>query len=317
MENAKGAQVATLATIPDKSGTDVRTTIDPAVQEAAEAALSGENKSAALVAVNADTGAVLAAANANSGGFDQAMSGAFPPGSTFKIITSAALINHGFSPQSPSSCPKSLTVDGEVFHNAEGEDPVRTMLQAFAESCNTAFIGLAADHLTAADFPATAAMFGLGKTPALGVDAFAGSVPTPADGADLAATSIGQGRVVVSPLNMAMAAAAAATGTARSASLVAGDGGTVLGHVPPAVVAGLHTMMAQVVATGTASRQGLPAGTYAKTGTAEYGTTNPLKLDAWLVGFKANIAFACLVVNSKGNGGPTCGPLVAKFFNRL
>ena len=64
-------------------------------------------------------------------------------------------------------------------------------------------------------------------------------------------------------------------------------------------------MMAQVVASGTAAGQGLPAGTFGKTGTAEYGTTKPLKTDAWLIGFKGNIAFAVLVVNADGDGGPT------------
>ena len=113
------------------------------MQRAAEAALSGEKQSAALVAVRASTGAVLAAVSVNSGGFDQAIDGAFPPGSTFKVITSTALITHGLTPRSAASCPGTATVDGEVFHNAEGDTPVTNLLQAFTESCNTAFIRLA------------------------------------------------------------------------------------------------------------------------------------------------------------------------------
>jgi cell division protein FtsI/penicillin-binding protein 2 len=311
-----GASVATLARLPAHPGTPVRTTIDPAVQNAAEAALSGEKKSAALVAVRASTGEVLAAVSVNAG-FDQAIDGGFPPGSTFKVITSAALIAHGFGPRSAASCPAKATVDGEVFHNAEGEAPVGNLLQAFTESCNTAFIRLAASRLTAADLPAAAAMFGVGKRPHLGVTAFGGSVPHPADQADLAATSIGQGRVLFSPLGMAMVAAAADTGTVRAPRLVSSSAAASSGHLPPAVVSGLHQMMASVVARGTAAGQGLPAGTYAKTGTAEYGTTKPLKIDAWLMGFKGDIAFAAIVVNSSGNGGPTCGPIVARFLKRL
>jgi cell division protein FtsI/penicillin-binding protein 2 len=291
--------------------------------------------------VNASTGAVLAAVSANSGGFDQAIDGAFPPGSTFKVITSTALITHGLTPRSAASCPGSATVDGEVFHNAEGEAPVSNLLQAFTESCNTAFIRLATGHLSAADFPSTAAMFGLGQSPQIGLTAFAGSVPEPKDAADLAATSIGQGEVLLSPLNLAMVAAAADTGTVRAMRLVTSAGGAAgtasasgtasspasasasssasapVGRLPRAVVADLHEMMASVVARGTAAGQGLPAGTYAKTGTAEYGTGKTLKLDAWLVGFKGNIAFAALVVNAGGNGGPTCGPIVARFLNGL
>jgi cell division protein FtsI/penicillin-binding protein 2 len=320
-----GANVATLATLPSHAGTPVSTTIDPSVQRAAEAALAGENKSAALVAVNASTGAILAAVSVNSGGFDQAIDGGFPPGSTFKVITSSALIGRGLTPQSAASCPGTATVDGEVFHNAEGEAPVSNLLQAFTESCNTAFIGLATDHLTASDFPSTAAMFGLGKSLQIGLTAFSGSVPQPKDEADLAATSIGQGRVLVSPLNMAMVAAATDTGTVRAPQLVLGAAGSSGsssaassdGQLSPAVVSDLHEMMASVVSRGTAAGQGLPSGTYAKTGTAEYGTSSPLKIDAWLMGFKGNIAFAALVVNSGGNGGPTCGPIVAKFLDGL
>jgi cell division protein FtsI/penicillin-binding protein 2 len=313
-----GAHVATLATLPAHPGTAVSTTISPSVQEAAEAALSGEKKTAALVAVNATTGAVLAAVSVNSGGFDEAIDGGFPPGSTFKVITSTALISHGLTPQSAASCPGTATVDGEVFHNAEGEGSVSTLMQAFTESCNTAFINLATGHLTPSDFPSTAAMFGLGKSLQLGLTAFDGSVPQPKDEADLAATSIGQGQVLVSPLNMAMVAAAADTGTVHLPRLVLNDGTAEFpGELSPTVVTDLHEMMASVVTRGTAAGQGLPAGTYAKTGTAEYGTTNPLKIDAWLMGFKGNIAFAALVVNSTGNGGPTCGPIVARFLAAL
>jgi cell division protein FtsI/penicillin-binding protein 2 len=55
--SGSGAQVATLATLPPRPGLPVTTTIDPSAQRAAEAALAGEKKSAALVAVNASTGA--------------------------------------------------------------------------------------------------------------------------------------------------------------------------------------------------------------------------------------------------------------------
>ncbi|MGH3290050.1 MAG: NTF2-like N-terminal transpeptidase domain-containing protein, partial [Streptosporangiaceae bacterium] len=126
-----GTKVATVATLAPHPGTAVTTTIDSAVQHTAEAALAGEKKSAALVAVNATSGDVLAAVSVNSGGFDQAIDGGFPPGSTFKVITSTALITRGLTPKSAASCPATATVDGEVFHNAEGEAPVRTLLQAF------------------------------------------------------------------------------------------------------------------------------------------------------------------------------------------
>ncbi len=314
-----GTSVATVATLAPHPGTAVQTTINPTVQQAAEAALAGEQKIAALVAVDATTGGVLAAVSVNTGSFDLALDGAQPPGSTFKVITSTALLTRGLTPTSPASCPLTTTVDGEVFHNAEGEAPVSTMLQAFTESCNTAFIRLATHNLTIPDLPAAAAMYGLTKAPKIGLAAFGGSVPQPADQADLAATSIGQGRVLLSPLGMAMVAAAVDSGTVRAPRLVAGapDDAVATSQLPPAVVSALHEMMASVVASGTAAGQGLPTGTYAKTGTAQYGTTTPLKTDAWLMGYNGKIAFAALVVDSNGNGGPTCGPIVAKFLDAL
>jgi Penicillin binding protein transpeptidase domain/NTF2-like N-terminal transpeptidase domain/Penicillin-binding Protein dimerisation domain len=316
VQNSAGATVATVRTYPDQPGRTVRTTIDLRAQQAAEAALAHQKQTSALVAVDARTGDVLAAASVNAG-YDAAVDGGFPPGSTFKILDSTALIEHGLTPQSAASCPKTITEDGEVFHNAEGDGPVSTMLQAFTESCNTAFIGLVSDDLSGAAVRSAAAQYRIGKAMHLGLDAYPGSVPKPKDGADLAATAIGQGRVLMSPLDMAMVAAAVDTGAVHAPKLVRGTTTAATTKLPSAVVDSLHTMMASVVSSGTAAGTGLPAGTYAKTGTAEYGTTKPLKLDAWLVGFNGDIAFAALVVDSPGDGGPTCGPIVAKFLTAL
>ena len=322
--NASGTSVTTVATLRPQPGKAVQTSIDPQVQEAAEQALAGLTKQAALVAVNAATGQLLAVANNTSGGFDLALDGAYPPGSSFKVLTTTALISSGLTPSSPATCPPQLTVDGEVFHNAEGTAPVSNLLAAFAESCNTAFIGLATAHLSAADFTRTAALYRIGTTPELGLAAYGGSVPAPADEADLAATAIGQAQVLVSPLDMAMVAASVDTGQVRAPRLVAGapDDSVPPTSLPPVVVTDLHTLMAQVVATGTAAGTGLPPGTYAKTGTAQYGSGNPLPQDAWLVGFNndvlagTDIAFAMVTVDG-GEGGPTDGPVVAKFLDLL
>ncbi|MGO8961385.1 MAG: penicillin-binding transpeptidase domain-containing protein [Streptosporangiaceae bacterium] len=308
-----------VASVPAKPGKPLQTSIDPTVQRDLAAALAGVHKQTALVAVNAATGQVLASDSVpNSAGFNLAFDGALPPGSSFKVITSTALIEHGLSPASPASCPGTLTVDGEVFHNAEGEAPVSNLLHAFAESCNTAFIGLATRHLTAAEFPQTARIYGIGATPSPGLPAFGGSVPKPRDEAALAATAIGQAGVLVSPLAMAMVAAAIDSGQVHAARLVAGapDDRVPPRQLPPQVVTDLHQMMAQVVATGTAAGKGLPPGTFAKTGTAEYGRGNPLPTDAWLIGFNGDIAFAMVTIDG-GEGGPTDGPVVAKFLDLL
>jgi len=314
-----GSVQATIARIAPKPGRPVRTTIEPRVQRAAETALAAVHKNAALVAVNATTGAVLAAVSVPaSNPFDQALGGEFPPGSSFKVITSTALIDHGLTPASAATCPAGITVDGERFHNAEGTAPVSNLLHAFAESCNTAFIGLAVRHLTPSDFPRTAAEYGLGSDPRMGVPAFGGKVPKPGNEAALAATTIGQAGVLVSPLAMVVVAAGVDTGTGHAPRLVDGapDDRAPTRALPARVVRYLHQMMAQVVATGTASGRGLPPGTFAKTGTAQYGSGHPLPTDAWLIGFNGNIAFA-MVVHNGGEGGPTDGPIVARFLKIL
>jgi cell division protein FtsI/penicillin-binding protein 2 len=339
----------TVTSLAPKPGTPVQTSINPQIQADADAALAGLRKQAALVAVDAATGQVLASASVpgarglnarglnarglndsglndrglndsglNDGGFNIAFDGAYPPGSAFKIITSTALIEHGLSPASAATCPQQITVDGEVFRNSEGTAPISDLLHAFAESCNTAFIGLATKDLTAAGLLSAAAQYRLGTAPGIGLSAFGGSVPRPSDEADLAATAIGQAQVVVSPLDMAMVAAAVDSGQVRAARLVAGAPADQIqpAALPAAVISGLRAMMAQVVATGTASGKGLPPGTYAKTGTAQYGSGDPLPQDAWLVGFNGSIAFAMVTVDG-GEGGPTDGPVVAKFLDMV
>jgi cell division protein FtsI/penicillin-binding protein 2 len=319
--NGAGDTVATVVRFTGHTGSPVTTTIDPAVQKAAEAALAGVTKPAALVAIDPSTGAVLASvSDPSSSAFDNALAGSFPPGSTFKVVTSADLIEHGSSPSSPATCPPTITVGGEVFHNFEGEAQASLSLeQAFAESCNAAFIGLSAS-LPDPSFPTTAAQFGIGATLHLGLNAFGGNVPTPDSDAERAATSIGQADVLVSPLAMATAAAAVASGRLHLPRLVVGaaDVTAPVTALDPTVVSDLRTMMAAVVDSpqGTAAGAGLPAGTYGKTGTAEFGTATPPQTHAWFIGYRGDIAFAVLVVGG-GIGGAVAAPLAAKFLDAV
>jgi len=314
-----GVAVATVARVAARPGSPVVTTIDPSVQRAAEAALSGLTKPAALVAIDPSTGGVLASVSVpSSDAFDNALAGSFPPGSTFKVVTSADLIEHGSSPASPATCPPSITVGGEVFHNFEGETRASlTLEQAFAESCNAAFIGLA-EALPDESFPSTAAQFGIGATLHIGLSAFGGAVPTPDSDAQRAATSIGQADVLVSPLAMATAAAAVASGSLRLPRLVvgAGDDTARAAALDPTVVSDLRTMMAAVVDSpqGTAAGAGLPAGTFGKTGTAEFGTATPPQTDAWFIGYRGDLAFAVVVVGG-GIGGAVAAPVAARFLD--
>ena len=212
-----------------------------------------------------------------------------------------------------------MTVNGEVFHNAEGDGVASTLEQAFAESCNTAFIGLVDNHLRPRlTVQATAAAYGLGTTPQIGLNAVAASVPLPrANG--LAAAAIGQGKCCCPRSTWPRWLPRWPPAPCATPRWWPGRPTTPPPPhaLPAAVVTQLQQMMVAVVTLGTAAGTGLPAGTYAKTGTAEYGTTNPLKIDAWLMGFKDNVAFAVLTVDSPGNGGPTDGPIAAQFLDHM
>ena len=323
VQDAGGNPITRLATFPGTPGRTVRTSLDPRVQRAAEAALAGSTRrNVAMVAVRASTGQVLAIVSDPLSTYDTALQGAYPPGSTFKVLTSTALFRHGLTPGSPASCPATVTVDGETFHNAEGDAPVSSLSAAFTESCNTAFIGLATAHLSPPDYVAAARLYGLQRTPQMGLPAFAANVIRPTGETELAADAIGQGNVTFSPLGMATVAAAVDSGVARAPRLVAGapDDHVAASRLPGAIVDDLRTMMADVVTSGTAAGTGLPAGTHAKTGTAEYGTgaEASLKIDGWLIGYDRDIAFAIVTQNTGGaDGGPVDGPIIARFLDAL
>lgn len=324
--DARGKVVRTVAVVAAKAGTPIRTSIELPVQYAAEAALGGVSQPAALVAVRVSTGAVAASVSTPAeNGFDIALDGRFPPGSTFKIVTTAALLQRGITPASRLRCPATITVGGRTFRNFEGEAAADLSLaDAFAISCNAAFIG-AAEPLPPAALPAAAAQFGIGRPLALGVEAYPGSVPAPKDPVDQVASAIGQGAVLASPVVMASVAATVARGRYVAPTLVLGPppadrpgaaGGAAPAPLGPSVAADLRTMMAAVVARGTAAGARLPAGTIGKTGTAEFGTANPPATHAWFVGARGDLAFAVLVQGG-GVGGRVAAPLATKFLAAL
>jgi cell division protein FtsI/penicillin-binding protein 2 len=318
---ADGTVTGTAFTFPGRAGAPVQTTLDLHTEQVAEATLNGVKQPAALVALRASTGEVLAAVSRpNNTSFDRALNGQYPPGSTFKVVTSAALLAGGLTADSPTTCPKTLTVQGRTFKNFEGESALDiSLLRAFAVSCNTAFIGLA-QNLTAAQLEAAATEFGIGTSPQIGLPAFGGQIPAPVDEVEKVASAIGQGRVLASPLQMAGVAAAVASGSFHPPRLVAGapDDSAKPVPLPQPVVDGLRTMMAAVVAggTGTAAKVSGGAPVSGKTGTAEFGNANPPLTHAWFVGFRGDIAFA-IVVEGGGVGGTVAAPLAAKFLKGL
>jgi cell division protein FtsI/penicillin-binding protein 2 len=313
-----GRTIRVLHRFVGRPGQPLATTIDPAAESAAEAALTGTSRPAALVALRASTGAILAAASTPADSvFDRALDSEYPPGSSFKVVTTTALLASGTSPSTPVPCPTEAVIDGKAFHNFEGEAPGTVPFTTdFAISCNTAFVGLAS-KLAPTALPAAARSFGFGARWDLPLTYYSGQVPAPADLVEQAADGIGQGRVLASPLNMAVVAATVDAGRLVTPVLLADQvgrapAGPALGSV---VDAQLHALMRAVVTSGTGTAANLPgAPVYGKTGTAEFGSVQPLQTHAWFIAFRGDIAVAALV-DGGGVGGRVAAPLVARFLS--
>jgi cell division protein FtsI/penicillin-binding protein 2 len=310
--------VAVLKRFRGKAPRNVTTTLDPGIQAAADAAVAAVSQPAALVAVDTTTGEVRAVASRPLEGFNRALTGRYPPGSTFKIITATAALSTGATPGTTISCPGALEVGGRTFHNFEGEAAGSLdFATAFAESCNNAFIQLA-QQAGAEALDTAAKRFGFTAQYNAGLPSFGGSFPAPSDDVELAAASIGQGRVEASPLHMASVAATAATGTWRPPVIVRGVANDArVEPVPPAVLPTLQSFMAGVVRRGTGQAAAVAGrDVFGKTGTAEFGNTDPAPTHAWFVGYSGNIAFAVLVEGG-GVGGRVAAPIAGDFLQRL
>ncbi|QRK11048.1 penicillin-binding protein [Archangium violaceum] len=294
-------------------GTPLRTTLLPEVQSAAEMALEGVALPAALVAVDTATGAILAIVSRPlEVPLHRALTGRYPPGSTFKVVTSEALLAEGLSADSPVSCPPTVTVGGKQFRNFEGEAFGNTRLRTvFAHSCNTAFVTLAAG-LEPDALGAAARRFGFNVEYQVGLPSPGASFPEPRDETERAAAAIGQGRVLATPLHMASVAAAAESGRWRAPYLVANVEEHPSASLSPGTRAPLHALMRAVVTEGSGrSAAGIP-GLAGKTGTAEFGSGTPLPTHAWFIGFHKGIGFAVLVEGG-GVGGRVAVPIAARF----
>ena len=208
-----------------KVGTALKTTLDPKLQQLAEDVLDKVGPASAIVALRPSSGAVLAAASGpGSNGYDTAMLGQYAPGSIFKMVDSLAMFRNGMTPDSKVDCPSTLTVDGRTFKNAEGYPESSlgsvTLRDAFAHSCNTAFIN-ARDTVSQAQLESAATSLGVAvEAPGLGAAAFLGSVPGDSAGTEHAASMIGQGKVLLSPLAAAIMAGSVAKGAPVAAQLV-------------------------------------------------------------------------------------------------
>ncbi|CAM5566732.1 penicillin-binding transpeptidase domain-containing protein [Streptomyces purpurascens] len=293
----------------------VKTTLDPALQAAAEKQVAKKAKSSVAV-MRASTGEILAAANA-SPGFNTAFQGSLAPGSTMKVITASLLLDKGLaSADKKHPCPKYFTYGHWKFQNDDKfEIKNGTFKASFARSCNTAFISQAPklkdDDLT----KQAQQVFGLGMNNwAIGVPSFDGAVPVQS-AAQMGASLIGQGGVRMNPLNMASVSATVKAGTFHQPYLVSPDvDGRKLAKasrtMPAGTLSQLRELMSYTAAYGTAAEamSGVGGDVGAKTGSAE--VDGQKKPNGWFTAYRGDLA-AAGVVQQGGHGGETAGPIVA------
>lgn len=326
-----------------KTGDTVRLTLNLGLQQAAALALGKRRGS--VVALDPRTGAVRAmVSNPRSSyprideNWDRFLSdplrplvfratrGIYPPGSSFKPVTAAIALGTGLmKADTVFYCPGSASIGGYTWRCFGGTAHGRlTLAEALRVSCNVTF-GKIGQRLGKKRLVEGARRFGIGDTPPLALETSPGLLdpnpqPWPAVPVQL---GYGQGPLAVTPLQMAMVAAAIANDGVMMKPYVVADyetpGGTVFHRTQPevwrqATHAGtarqVRQMMTAVVRNGTGVRAQLPGLAVAgKTGTAE----NPHGEDhAWFISFapaqNPKLAVAVMVENG-GQGGRTAAPI--------
>jgi cell division protein FtsI/penicillin-binding protein 2 len=295
--NSAGTQTGVLASWAGVAGTPVHTTISSSVQGAALKALDGASASGEIVAVQANTGQILAVAQHEGSGplpAAGALNAQLVPGMAFSIVSAAALVSDGVKASTPSSCQNSFTVGGQTF-TSDGTGQAKPFSAEFANGCSTALVGMSERLQNSNQFDQVVKAFGIGeKWSQLPVPAFSGSVPSAVGSADLANEMIGQGNVRMSPLSMAMVAAAIDSGSWQAPQVVVNSAnspsapGTVLGA---ADVATVRNLMRTAVSSGAAHAANLSgAQVYGQVGLVHNGSS----WTSWFVGYRGSIAFTVI-----------------------
>ena len=350
-----------------KRGASIITTIQPALQRAAAQALGSQP--GAVVALDPRTGDVLALVanptydpnllasqnprevrrawaeltnDPDKPLLSRAYQELYPPGSTFKLVTAAAALQNGYTPESlwPNPPALQLPQTTHVLENFGGEHclggaPKITTAQALTVSCNVVFgeIGLA---LGADSLAAQARAFGFAADASSGDVPFdlpfqEGVFPDPSYFTDrlpaVALSAIGQDNVAANPLQMALVAAAIANGgvemAPRLVTEVRDPSGRVIRSfapkeygrpISPRTAAELTQMMVSVVRSGTGTAAQIPGVTVAgKTGTAQHGEGQPPH--AWFVSFapaeNPQVVAAVIVLDGGSLGSEATGGRVA------
>ncbi|WP_410605594.1 penicillin-binding transpeptidase domain-containing protein [Amycolatopsis sp. lyj-90] len=298
-----GGEIIDLHNEQPKPAPAVVSTLSVKAQGSGERALAPVPTPSALVAIQPSTGELLAVAQ-NAPADPQgaiALTGRFPPGSTFKMATALAALSAGsVQASSPVDCPGTATFENRTVPNegkfALGTVPLST---AFAKSCNTTFAKLSTE-LPPAALTDAARDLGIGADFVIpGLTTITGSAPPANTVAQRAENGFGQGTVVTSPFGMAVAAATVQAGKIPVPTLVRGMAATSSGlgkPIRPEVLDALRGMMREVVTDGTATLLKPLPEVRGKTGTAQFG--DGTHAHGWFVGYTGDLAFAVLTTDA-------------------
>jgi penicillin-binding protein 2 len=370
--NAEGKRTTERIVQQPVPGYNVITTLDLKVQKACEDALAKSGRRGAVVVIDPSSGEILGMASRPS--FDpnafipiikpdvfaqlnddpavplypRAFRSAYPPGSTFKTFVGLAALQSGLiTPDTKISCPGGLQVGNFYFRNhRSGHSGNLTLAQALAQSCNTWFYQ-AGLKIGAEPIIEWADALGFGRRTGIPLRAeSAGNIPTDdymlrvhnrkiLQG-DIANMSIGQGDILITPLQMAQAMGVlAADGSFHQTRLVKqvqSLDNRVVAAYPDRIRSELNIseenledlnkglVMVTSHGTGTGRRAATVKNVKVagKTGTAQWGPVSKRRNAAWFAGYApANhpplYAFSVVVEGNPGEtvaGGATAAPVI-------
>ncbi|MEA2499789.1 MAG: penicillin-binding protein, partial [Actinomycetota bacterium] len=318
--DSRDRPLRTVGLVHGRPGKDVTTTLDIDIQRAAAAAYGGTVGGA--VVLRPQTGDVLAVVSSaeldpnnyvgvDVSPFNRALSGLYPPGSSFKVVTSAAALDSG-----EVTAGTQLTGPAEYkgVRNFESEQfATLDFASALQHSVNTAFAQVA-EKIGAKRLTRYAESFGFNAAPEMPLHAATSSFPMPADEGDLLWSSVGQAQVLATPLQMASIAATVANGGRHvEPRILLGDKPDITRIMSRSSASTLTRLMEGVVQGGTGVAAQIPGVAVAgKTGTAEVDVAGERKNHAWFVCFApaGDPKLAVAVVSELGGiGGEVAAPL--------
>jgi peptidoglycan glycosyltransferase len=347
----------------EKQGDNLVTSLDPAAQRVALQQLGG--RKGAVVALDPRTGAIRVMASVP--GYDpntvknqqqfsalnrdkdapllnRNTQAGYPPGSTFKVVTAIAAIDSGrYTPDSRISGRNGKRISGVPLNNDQGESfGDITLTEALTKSVNTVF-GEVGEKLGKATMKKYMDRLGFGRPVEVDLprDERAASgerkggriIPATNGAVDVGRMAIGQDKLTVTPLQMAMVASAVANGgklmKPHIADRVVDRDGRTVSHIEPGVMSQVMSpdtaskvgaMMDQVVKEGTGTAAALEGIDVAgKTGTAEVGHGCPNQL--WFIAFAPaqdpRVAIAVTVECGTGFGGTVAAPIAKAVMQEL